>query len=507
MKNREAPTLTYCRSCGKMKNLSGFRYIQYFQEYRSICKDCEAQQRRRRKLERKTLLAKLRAQRTQDREELQKEENASIVGHALGLVDLQAETDATIDVELRGLQHQHLRSCLHNLLRWGWLLLAVTFSIFWFLQFHQFSWLSTAMLVVTALSCTAIIVSSTVLHQVMHEYILNYLSALREKELAQNETHLLRQSLKEKSSGFPTLIDAMKRYDEKKDEFLARYLQLKKHSSVKASEVLREEASRRREAESNYLHVKAIIDYYESIAPFLMDLKDDISETEEEIRYREFDREEESDPATNYLTKEEYRTLNSADKSQLALDRYWKRPKSKRSIGRIYERYVGYLYEDQGYDVEYVGIFKGVEDLGRDLICRKDNETIVVQCKYWAQFRTIYEKHIFQFFGTVFQYKDENSERHVRGIFYTTTQLSSLAHRFASQLGIEVKENFKFDESYPSIKCNVSRIDGSKIYHLPFDQQYDKVKVERNRGEFYCSTTQESESKGFQRAKRWRGQV
>jgi hypothetical protein len=154
-----------------------------------------------------------------------------------------------------------------------------------------------------------------------------------------------------------------------------------------------------------------------------------------------------------------------------------------------------------------VGIFKGVEDLGRDLICRKDNETIVVQCKYWAQFRTIYEKHIFQFFGTVFQYKDENSERNVRGIFYTTTQLSSLAHRFASQLGIEVKENFKFDESYPSIKCNISRIDGSKIYHLPFDQQYDKVKVERNRGEFYCSTTQDAESKGFQRAKRWRGQV
>lgn len=507
MQTEEATISKYCRSCGQTKKLSGFRYIQYFQEYCSICKTCEAQRRRRRRLERKKLLAKLRVQRTHAREELRKEKNASIVGCALGLVELQVEKDAKVDAELKGLPNQYLRSCLHNLFRWGWLLFAFTFWIFWFLESRQFSWLPTAMLIITALSCTAISVSYSVLRRVTHAYILNYLSALREKELVQNETHLLRQSLKEKSSGFATLIEAIKKYDEKKDEFLVRYLQLKENPSVKASEVLREEANRRREAESNYLHVKAIIDYYESIAPFLVDLKDDISETEEEPRFRDFDVEEQSDPVTNYLTKEEYRTLSSADKSQLALDRYWKRPKSKRSIGRVYERYVGYVYEEQGYDVDYVGIFKGFEDLGRDLICRKDDEIIVVQCKYWAQFRTIYEKHIFQFFGTVFQYRDENPGRNVRGTFYTTTQLSSLAHRFASQLGIEVKENCKFDESYPSIKCNVSRVDGSKIYHLPFDQQYDKVNVERDRGEFYCSTTQDAESKGFRRALRWRGQA
>ena len=476
MENREITTIKYCRSCGKTKNLSGFRYIQYFQEYRSICKDCEAHERRRRRLERKKLLANLRAQRTQDRDELRKEKNASIVGHALGLVELQAETDAKVDAELRGLLKQYIRSCFHNLRRWGWLSFAFTFSILWLPQLHQFSWLSASILLVAVLSCTATIASYTSLRQVTHAYILNYLSALREKELVQNETYLLRQSVKEKSFGFPTLIDALKKYDEKKDEFLARYLQLKERPSVRASEVLREEANRRREAESNYLQVKAIIDYYEWIAPFLMDLKDDICETEEEARYREFDRDEKSDPVTNYLTKEEYRTLSSADKSQLALDRYWKRPKSKRSIGRVYERYIGYLFEEQGYDVEYVGIFKGFEDLGRDLMCRKDNEIIVVQCKYWAQFRTIYEKHVFQFFGTVFQYKDENPGWNVRGIFYTTTQLSSLAHRFASQLGIEVKENFKFDESYPSIKCNVSRIDGSKIYNARVPSVVEKGK-------------------------------
>jgi hypothetical protein len=35
-------------------------------------------------------------------------------------------------------------------------------------------------------------------------------------------------------------------------------------------------------------------------------------------------------------------------------------------IGRDFERYVGYRYESLGYDVEYMGIVKGLEDLGRE---------------------------------------------------------------------------------------------------------------------------------------------
>ena len=202
--------------------------------------------------------------------------------------------------------------------------------------------------------------------------------------------------------------------------------------------------------------------------------------------------------------------MPSVEKNQMALDRFWKRPKSKWFIGRLYERYVGYLYEKQEYDVEYVGIFKGFEDLGRDLICQKEKDFIVIQCKNWSQFKTIYEKHIFQFFGTVFQYKDENPDRKVRAIFYTSTELSKLARRFANELGIELKENFKFDKDYPCIKCHTSKADtpyasrGTKIYHLPFDRQYDKTKLEKKYGEFYCKTVKEAEDAGFRRAFRYR---
>ena len=171
----------------------------------------------------------------------------------------------------------------------------------------------------------------------------------------------------------------------------------------------------------------------------------------------------------------------------------------------MYERYVGYLYEDQGYDVEYSGIIKRIEDLGRDLIAIREDKIIIIQCKNWAKFKKIYENSIFQFFGTVFQYKDQNKDKIVKAIFYSTTELSDLARRFANELGIELKENFKMDNKYACIKCNISRVDGTKIYHLPFDQQYDKVKIEKQKGEFYCKTVKEAEEAGFRRAFRYKG--
>ncbi|MBN9350034.1 MAG: hypothetical protein J0H55_05050 [Chitinophagaceae bacterium] len=36
------------------------------------------------------------------------------------------------------------------------------------------------------------------------------------------------------------------------------------------------------------------------------------------------------------------------------------------------------------------------EDLGRDLVCKKNNEIEIVQCKYRANHKTIHEKHINQ---------------------------------------------------------------------------------------------------------------
>lgn len=324
------------------------------------------------------------------------------------------------------------------------------------------------------------------------------------QKIAENKENMWRQLLKERASGFPTLFSHIAHYEKLIDDRLSDYLRYKPHPAVSSAQIVKEEAKRRREAEFIQKKTQAIIEYYENIAPFLLEFKEqEIDETED--AFREYTEEEKQDPARNYLTKEEYRKLSSKQRNQMALDRYWKRPKPKWLLGRIYERYVGYLYESKGYTVEYTGIFKGYEDLGRDLVCTKGNEIIIIQCKNWSQFKTIFEKHIFQFFGTVFQYRDENPKKRVRAIFYTTTELSDLARRFARELKIELEEKFKMSKDYPSIKCNISRVDRTKIYHLPFDQQYDNVQIEYDKGEFYCRTVKEAEDTGFRRAFKWKG--
>lgn len=314
------------------------------------------------------------------------------------------------------------------------------------------------------------------------------------------------QMAKERQVGFPWLAKAYDELFQLQENEITNFLITKQHPAVGSAEAVKEQSRLRRQAEREKKIAQYLVEYYENIAPFLLELKEEVDVATEEERelLKEYSEEETQDATTQYLSKEEYRKLPSEQRNQIALDRFWKRSKSKWLIGRLYERYVGYLYEQEGYNVDYVGIFKGFEDLGRDLICRKGKEVIVIQCKNWSQFRTIYEKHIFQFFGTVFQYKDENPDKKVQAIFYTSTQLSDLAKRFAKELKIELKENFKFDKEYPAIKCNVSMVDGTKIYHLPFDQQYDKTKIEKSRGEFYCTTIKEAEDAGFRRAFRYK---
>lgn len=317
----------------------------------------------------------------------------------------------------------------------------------------------------------------------------------------------INQLVKERQIGFPVLARAFEEYLELQDKNIVDFLKYKKTPAIQASKLVSELNKKRREALADKKILEYLVQYYESVAPFLVDLKEEVADITEEDRLvlAEYTPQEREDETTSFLTKEEYRKLGVDEKNQLALDRYWKRPKSKWHVGKMYERYVGYTYEKEGYDVEYVGIFKGLEDLGRDIIATKGNEIVVVQCKNWSRFRTIYEKHIFQFFGTVFQFKDNNKGKNVKAVFATTTELSDLARRFAKELRIDLKENFKMDKSYPIIKCNISRVDGAKIYHLPFDQQYDKVKIEPHKGEFYCSTTKEAAKNGFRRAYKYRG--
>lgn len=214
------------------------------------------------------------------------------------------------------------------------------------------------------------------------------------------------------------------------------------------------------------------------------------------------------DAVRDYLTKDEYNSLSTTERNQLALDRYNNsHKKSKWQIGRDYELYVGYKYSLKGYKVDYFGSYMGLEDLGRDLIAKKGRTILVVQCKYWSSHKLIHEKHITQLYGTLAAYCIENNlpSEMVKGVLVTNTQLSDMAKKMADYLNINYIENYQKGE-YPCIKCNIGHDEFGEtyIYHLPFDQQYDSTKIEK-RGEFYAMTVAEAEEAGFRRAFRWHG--
>jgi hypothetical protein len=336
------------------------------------------------------------------------------------------------------------------------------------------------------------------------------------EEYKKEEITSINKLIEEKSSAFPWLAKAFADYNYLKKMKEADYLEHKSHPAHVSAQRVREITRERRIIEEKLRIAQGIINYYQELFPFLEEFFGDI---DEEILKKVLSRNIEHpikdvdeigiDPIRIYLSslsEKEYQKLSSIERNQLALDRYWNSPKNNWQLGRDYERYIGYLYEREGYYVYYKGILEGLDDLGRDLVCKKSNQTIIIQCKRWSQYKTIHEKHINQLYGTVIKYIIDNPDEKVGTIFYTTTKLPNRAKEFAKYLSITVAEEFPFLH-YSSIKCNKSRRTEEKIYHLLFDQQYDKTVIEEERNEQYVRTVKEAENLGYRRAWRWRGQT
>ena len=182
------------------------------------------------------------------------------------------------------------------------------------------------------------------------------------------------------------------------------------------------------------------------------------------------------------------------------------RKKDLWKIGIDYERYVGYKFEQNGYKVIYHGAINEKQDLGIDLICENDKEILAVQCKRLSPTKQIpvRENVIAQIYGAArFLEMKSDYKKGVKPVLVTTYRLSDEAKNFAKHLGVQVFEYFEM-QFYPIIKCNLSN-SKEKIYHLPMDQQYDRVVIDSSKGEFYAKTILEAEKAGFRRAYRWGG--
>lgn len=323
--------------------------------------------------------------------------------------------------------------------------------------------------------------------------------------LLQKEKSDLNTLASQRSQNFPLLGEVYKEYYDIKAEILAAYLTNKSHPAASSAKIVKDSNREKRELITEVKALNYKLKNYELIAPFLTEIGDDNVYEDNDWRLTEdYSEEESNDEVTQFLTKEEYRKLDTSDRNQLALDRYWeRRKKSNWIVGKMYEQYVGYLYESQGWEVEYYGIKMRYEDAGRDLIARKGEVVHVVQCKNWSKYKEIFENHIFQLFGTTFEYQQNHPNLKVVPVFFTSTSLSNRAAAFAEKLSIKVIQKKKLTK-YPCIKCNINPSSKEKIYHLPFDQQYDNTKVDQQ-GEKYVETVMEAEALGFRRAYRWHG--
>ena len=343
-------------------------------------------------------------------------------------------------------------------------------------------------------------------------------------ELASQTAKLVEQITKNKISQFPIVATIVADLETAHEENRAKQLETKRNPAINGAMELRRIKQEKRNLIAENKAYKWELQYLRKLIPWIEELEDEIMKPQQ--NYINWDDNSTSlkDNATYYLSPDEYNSLSTAEKYQLALNRYKKRNKTNAEIGRDYERYIGYVFEKEGYIVEYFGIEKNVEDLGRDLICTKGNKIYVVQCKCWSniQNKKIHEKHINQLYGTAMKYyldyKRQLSKHRqdnlqlgtfsenlfatmIIPLFMSTVPYSDTAIEFAEALGIETKIEPMRD--YPCIKCNINS-KGERIYHLPFDQQYDKCQI-KNKGEFFAMTVAEAELAGFRRAMRWSG--
>lgn len=336
------------------------------------------------------------------------------------------------------------------------------------------------------------------------EFDLTVKSKHSELNLLQTQLEHKHKILDSEMQSYPWLASFIADYYNLYDQKTVEYLLYKKNPALKSAQIVALYAKESSKLRYELKQLEYQIAVYESVFPWLIDFKEippkEVVRITQSISDSEEDKSE-YETLKHWLSPEEYQKLSNAEKYQLALDRYEKRNKSNWEIGREYERYIGYLYEKKGYVVSYVGAVMGFEDLGRDLIAKKDGMVLIIQCKNWAERKIIHEKHIFQLFGSVTEY---NIDNHIKanGVFISTCDLSDKAQAFADELKIKYTKK-EFIPDYPKIKCNISERTGERIYHLPFDQQYDRVIIEPEKGECYVKTVLEAEQQGFRRAKRY----
>ena len=201
----------------------------------------------------------------------------------------------------------------------------------------------------------------------------------------------------------------------------------------------------------------------------------------------------------NFLIKNDPKRYQQKILDEYENERAFRKPEE---IGARYERYIGYLYEINGYEVEYNGIKMGKKDDGIDIIATKRRELIIIQCKWYKEDSQIHSNTIRQLNDNLHERTADNPNKNV------VARLYSVYDNLDDQARVRLVKTqiehivLPYDNEYPKIKCNINDDNGEKIYHLPGVGMYDYIKINVDRGEFYVKTIEEAEKLGFRGVKK-----
>jgi hypothetical protein len=166
--------------------------------------------------------------------------------------------------------------------------------------------------------------------------------------------------------------------------------------------------------------------------------------------------------------------------------------------GYQYERYIGYLYESDGYKVEYNGLRKGLDDGGIDLIARKHGQHLLIQCKRWEH--AIGIDIISRLHGATARYiwelrKCSRAHTRITAVLVLSSTADDAAKALAEHLGIVIRENVRY-QPYPAIKAK--RLSPNIGYFLiPLYKGYDTMTLNPRRGDQYFASVRDALANAF----------
>lgn len=330
-----------------------------------------------------------------------------------------------------------------------------------------------------------------------------------EKSILENEKERKNLEFKESLLNYKLNSTMLKIYNDFYEKYLNEYIDFfstKKNPSIKSSEYLKEIKTEFKETKIKTLKLELLLSQFIDDEIEKEKLK---SEKEKNILDDSF-----SAHIYSQLSKEEWNRLTYIEKLDLIVKKYKERQKDKLNIGLEFERYCGYLYENEGYSVKYNGILKGKSDGGIDLIATKKDKILFIQCKYWGKDKMIRENTISQVYGSALKmsldrgenYKsfiDKLFSKNIEILILTKTILSEEAKEFCEKLNVSFKENIEINQEYPIIKCVYGE---EKIFYIPTDFQYDNIRFGSTYKKYSrVDSCKKASELGYRHAFRWQG--